>query len=153
MPKKKKWEINELKKSRILTESAKIILNDRIDNFLDTVIRYFEQNTVENLHDVRISIRRVRYPMELFIQCFDRKVYLKFYNRVEKLQDFSGLVRDLDVLLENVNNLSNEGKIKINKSLTEQVNLKKVQLEESFKFELMKFLHSKVFKDFTKEIK
>lgn len=103
MPKKRKWEIEELKKSKAVTSTAVIVLNDRIDSFLETVIRYFENNTVENLHDVRISIRRVRYSMELFIFCFDRKLFLRFYGRVEKLQDLSGSVRDLDVFLENVN--------------------------------------------------
>jgi CHAD domain-containing protein len=152
MPKKRKWEIDELKESKAVASTAVIVLNDRIDNFLETVIRYFENSTVENLHDVRISIRRVRYSMELFIACFDRKLFLRFYSWVEKLQDLSGSVRDLDVLLENVKSLSEKEKIKVSKNLKQRVLKEKGELEESFKFELMKFLHSKIFKDFTKEI-
>lgn len=152
MSKKRKWEIDELKESKAVASTAVIVLNDRIDNFLETVIRYFENSTVENLHDVRISIRRVRYSMELFITCFDRKLFLRFYGRVEKLQDLSGSVRDLDVLLENVKSLAEKEKIKVSKNLKQHVLKEKGELEESFKFELMKFLHSKIFKDFTKEI-
>lgn len=152
MPKKRKWEIDELKESKAVASTAVIVLNDRIDNFLETVIRYFENSTVENLHDVRISIRRVRYSMELFIACFDRKLFLRFYSWVERLQDLSGSVRDLDVLLENVKSLSEKEKIKVSKNLKQRVLKEKGELEESFKFELMKFLHSKIFKDFTKEI-
>jgi CHAD domain-containing protein len=80
MSKKKKWEVENLKKSKAFVSAAKIILNDRIDNFLETVIGYFENNTVENLHDVRISLRRIRYPMELFLVCFEKKLFLRFYN-------------------------------------------------------------------------
>ena len=152
MPKKRKWEIDELKESKAVTSTAVIVLNDRIDNFLESVIRYFENSTVENLHDVRISIRRVRYSMELFIACFDRKVFLRFYSSVEELQDLSGSVRDLDVLLENVKSLDEKEKIKVSKNLKEHVLKEKGELEETFKIELMKFLHSKIFKDFTKEI-
>ncbi|MBS4035649.1 MAG: CHAD domain-containing protein [Ignavibacterium sp.] len=152
MPKKRKWEIEELKKTKAVTSTSAIVLNDRIDSFLETVIRYFENNTVENLHDVRISIRRVRYSMELFIACFEKKLFLRFYRKVEKLQDLSGSVRDLDVLLENVKSLAEKEKITVSKNLKERVLKEKSELEESFKIELMKFLHSKIFKDFTKEI-
>jgi len=152
MPKKRKWEIEELKKTKAVTSTSAIVLNDRIDNFLETVIRYFENNTVENLHDVRISIRRVRYSMELFIACFEKKLFLRFYSKVEKLQDLSGSVRDLDVLLENVKSLAEKEKIKVSKNLKQRVLKEKGELEETFKIELMKFLHSKIFKDFTKEI-
>ena len=150
MSKKRKWEIEELKKNKALIEVSRIVLNNRIDSFLETVIKYFEENTVENLHDVRITIRRVRYSMELFLICFEKKLFNRFYRRVEKLQDLSGSVRDLDVLLENVKSLTEQGNIKVEVELTERVNQKKAELEETFKFEMMKFLHSKIFKDFTK---
>ncbi len=152
MSKKRKWEIDELKKSKSLLSFAKIILNNRLDTFLETVIRYFENQRVEDLHDVRISIRRVRYSMELFINCFEKKLFLRFYSKVEKLQDLSGSVRDLDVLLENVKDLTEKKEIKPNPELNNRVLAKKSELEESFKYEMMKFLHSKVFRDFTKAL-
>ncbi len=153
MSKKRKWEIEELKKNKALIEVSKNVLNNRVDSFLETVIKYFEENTVENLHDVRITIRRIRYSMELFLICFEKKLFNRFYRRVEKLQDLSGSVRDLDVLLENVKSLTEQGNIKVEVELTERVNQKKAELEETFKFEMMKFLHSKIFKDFTKVLK
>ncbi len=152
MSKKRKWEIESLKKTKSFITTAKTVLNDRIDTFLETVIRYFEDSSVENLHDVRISLRRVRYSMELFLICFEKKQFVRFYNKIEKLQDLSGSVRDLDVLLENVKSLLDQGKIKALPELNERVILKKSELEETFKFDLMKFLHSKNFKDFTKAL-
>ena len=153
MSKKRKWEITQLKKTKSFSRSAKIILNDRITGFFQTASKYFENNSVENLHDVRISLRRIRYSMELFLICFEKKLFLRFYNRIEKLQDISGSVRDLDVMLENFNSLQQLGKFEVGTKLTETILNKKNGLEEVFKINLMKFLHSKVYKDFTNSLK
>lgn len=153
MSKKKKWEITQLKKTKSFSRSAKIILNDRITGFFQTASKYFENNSVENLHDVRISLRRIRYSMELFLICFEKKLFLRFYSRIEKLQDISGSVRDLDVMLENIKSLHQLGKFEAEIKMTEIILSKKNDLEEVFKINLMKFLHSKVYKDFTNSLK
>lgn len=153
MSKKRKWEIIQLKKTKSFSRSAKVILNDRITGFFQTASKYFEDNSVENLHDVRISLRRIRYSMELFLICFEKKLFLRFYSRIEKLQDISGSVRDLDVMLENIKNLSQLGKFEADVKMTDTILRKKNDLEEVFKINLMKFLHSKVYKDFTNSLK
>lgn len=145
----KKWEITGLNNNKRLDESAKIILTQRIDFLLNAVRNFFENESVENLHDVRIALRRVRYNMELFITCFDNKKFLVFYKKVEELQDLSGLVRDLDVLNENINTLKNE-KIRITNKIFDRVSQKKEVLKENLKLELMKFIHSKALNNFQK---
>ena len=105
---------------------------------------------VENLHDVRISLRRVRYNMELFISCFNRKQFLGIYNAVQELQDLSGAVRDLDVFKENINLLIQNEKVRVNKTILQKVEKKRKRLEEELKLALMKFLHSKKLKNFYK---
>lgn len=152
MSNKKKWEIPQLKKTKSFTSNARIILNDRLTAFYQSASKYFESNTVENLHVVRISIRRVRYSMELFLICFEKKLFLRFYNQIEKLQDISGSVRDLDVMLENINNLKVQEIFHPDEHLIESILSKKHDLEETFKLMLMKFLHSKVYKDFSKAL-
>jgi hypothetical protein len=111
MGKSKKWEIEGIKKKQIVLKAAKIILKSRLDHLIETINNYFEEQSVENLHQVRIALRRVRYNMELFISCFDRKLFLKLYNEVESLQDNSGFVRDLDVFKENITSLTTEGNV------------------------------------------
>ena len=108
MSKTRKWEIAGIKKKQTVIKAAKIILKSRFDHLINTINIYFEEPSVENLHQVRIALRRVRYNMELFIACFDRKLLLKLYNKVESLQDHSGFVRDLDVFKENLNSLTEE---------------------------------------------
>lgn len=150
MAKKKSWEIESLKSTRSLVKTAKTILTERIYNLVDKIDIYFSDPTAENLHAVRIALRRVRYSMELFIICFDRKLFFRFYNRIQKLQDLSGFVRDLDVLLMNMDSLKKEEKVSVSDSIYKKVHENKFDLEENFRLELMKFMHSKVYKDFSK---
>lgn len=149
---KRKWEIEKLKNSKQFNKSANLILKNRIDSLISFTDKYFKNQTVENLHDVRIALRRVRYSMELFIVCYDKKVFLKFYNKIQSLQDISGAVRDVDIFTENLNSLIEENHIKIESGILNKTSEKKILLEEKFKLELMKFTLSKIFKDFLKNI-
>jgi CHAD domain-containing protein len=149
---KYKWEIEKLKDSKQFKKSANIILRNRIESLLDFTDNYFQDFSVENLHDVRIALRRVRYSMELFIVCYDKKIFSKFYNKVQLLQDLSGSVRDVDISLVNINSLVVEKSINIEQDIISKAKEKKISLEEIFKLELMKFTLSKVLKDFLKLI-
>lgn len=149
---KRKWEIEKLKVTKQFKKSADLILRNRIESLLSYTDKYFKNLSVENLHDVRIALRRVRYSMELFIICYDKKIFIKFYNKVQILQDLSGNVRDVDISLENINYLVTDNHIKIDNDIILKANEKKILLEEKFKLELMKFTLSKILKDFLKQL-
>jgi len=150
MSKTKKWEIDGIKKRQGFCNASKIILKARLDHLINKIDDYFKERNVENLHDIRIALRRVRYNMELFIICFDRKIFLRLYSIIENLQDFSGLVRDLDVFKENISSLISEEQVKISPLVLTKVEEKRKTLENKLELELMKFLHSKSLKDFNK---
>ena len=152
MRKSKKWEIKGIKKRQSVCNAAKIILKSRLDHLINTIDNYFNDRTVENLHQVRIALRRVRYNMELFIICFERRLFLRFYKKIELLQDNSGFVRDLDIFKENITLLRTEENIKINPSVKIRIDSKRNELESRLELELMKFLHSKTLKDFYKSL-
>lgn len=149
---KRKWEIEKLKDSKPFKKSANLILRNRIDSLLNCTQDYFKNLTVENLHDVRIALRRVRYSMELFIVCYDKKTFIKFYNKVQLLQDLSGSVRDVDITIENFNALVSENNVKNDSEIINRAVEKKILLEEKFKLELMSFTLSKILKDFLKQL-
>jgi len=151
MAKIKKWEIENLSGEKTLCEGANIILGNRIDYLLAAIKTFFEEETVENLHAIRIALRRVRYNMELFPYCFDRKKFLIFYKRIVSLQGISGNVRDLDVLTENITSLKNE-KVRITKTVFTKVEEKRIGLKDTLKLELMKFIHSKSLSNFQKMV-
>jgi len=150
MTKSKKWEIPGISSRQSTCTTGKKILKSRIEHLLMTIDNYFKDRTVENLHDIRIALRRVRYNMELFIVCFNRKIFLKFYKRIELLQDLSGLVRDLDVFNENIISLKTMENVKVNKSVLTKAEERKNSLENDLELELMKFLHEKPLKEMTK---
>lgn len=149
---KRKWEIEKLKDSKQLKKTANIVLNNRIESLMISIDKYFEEFSVESLHDVRIALRRVRYSMELFIVCYNKKVFLKFYNNIQSLQDASGSVRDVDISIENINSLVSDNKIKIDSEIITKAIEKKTLLEENFRVKLKKFILSKSFKDLLKQI-
>lgn len=152
MSKTKHWEISNLSYKQDLTSSAKIILRQRLETLLSAVNLYFNEISMENLHQVRISLRRLRYPMELFLKCFNRKKYLSFYKIVSSLQDLTGEVRDLDILKQNMISYCKKDKSKTEKINFCKIDIKKNQLQSNLKLELMKFIHGKELKDFKKLI-
>ncbi|MGE5845091.1 MAG: CHAD domain-containing protein [Ignavibacteria bacterium] len=149
---KKKWEIKELSPSETLAGASKKVLSVRLNDLLSSIKLYFENETEEKLHNTRIAVRRLRYSMELFIECLDRKKFLSFYDRVQYIQDLTGVVRDLDVLKQNMIILSTEEKVKVSRFLFEKIIEKRKKTNDNLKLELMKFIHSKKLKDFNKMI-
>jgi len=152
MSKTKPWEISKLSIKQNLTPSAKIILRQRLENFLSSINLYLSEINPENLHQVRISLRRLRYPMEVFLKYFDRKKYWSFYKIVSSLQDLSGEVRDLDILKQNLNIYCNKDTSKTEEINLSKIDIKKEQFQSNLKLELMKFIHGKELKDFKKLI-
>lgn len=150
MAKKIKWYIESLKYSKHLLKSANTILKFRIDSLISTVDIYFNDKTAENLHDVRIALRRVRYSMELFLVCYNKKDFMSFYNEVQKLQDLSGSVRDMDITIENINSFTADTTNQDN-NLVKKALEKKMLLEQQFNIELVKFINGKTFIDFYKQ--
>ncbi len=152
MSKTKPWEISKLSIKQNLTPSAKIILRQRLESFLSSINLYLSEINPENLHQVRISLRRLRYPMEVFLKYFDRKKYWSFYKIVSSLQDLSGEVRDLDILKQNLNIYCNKDTSKTEEINLSKIDIKKEQFQSNLKLELMKFIHGKELKDFKKLI-
>lgn len=150
MAKKRKWEIENINHQLRYDEAAIIVLSQRLNSLLQAIRLYFEEETVENLHEIRISLRRFRYSMETFLVCFEEKKFIRIYKVISGLQDLTGSLRDLDVLTENVQTLINEKGVKVTKKFLNEIELKKNQLREEIKIELMKFVHSKSLSSFKK---
>lgn len=151
MAKKIKWQIESLRYSKQLKKTANKILKFRIDILISAVEKYFKDKTVENLHDVRIALRRVRYSMELFLICYNKKDFMRFYNKIQKLQDLSGAVRDMDITSEYSKSISTENALIIDEIYFKKISEKKTTLEELFNNELTKFIYGKTFKEFYKQ--
>ncbi|MDR3628600.1 MAG: CHAD domain-containing protein [Ignavibacteriaceae bacterium] len=150
MTKKYKWEIKGLSAGKSFKTSAKIILQRRLKSLTNTIKKFLNEETSENLHQIRIALRRLRYNMEIFISCFDKEIFIAFYQEVAKLQDMTGTKRDLDVLADNVKSFSSGGKDV--DSFLGEVEEKNRKLKDELTLELMKFTHGSELKDFNKMI-
>jgi len=54
---------------------------------------------VESVHDMRVSIRRLRVALSNFAVCLSREDYQRLRSRLENLANAMGGVRDLDVMI------------------------------------------------------
>ena len=86
--------------------------------------------------------------MEIFIECFERDNFLNLYGAIVNLQDQSGEVRDLDILLENINRFKSESGITDLTSIEKDILRRKEILESTLDLKLKEFLGSDIVKDF-----
>jgi len=148
----KKWKIKGLNDETPLLQASKLILKQRLNNVNGTIKKYFSDDSAENLHQVRIALRRLRYNLEVFFSCFDKKKIFPFYAMVEHLQDITGGLRDLDVLLININENIKADEINKYFELKTNIEQRRKDLYDNLKLSLMEFLHSKSLKEFKKII-
>jgi CHAD domain-containing protein len=153
MSKRKSWEIKGLKKSALICDAAKLIIQQRISVLLAKIDEYFKEESDVSLHQVRIAIRRIRYNLELFTDCFEKKLFLKFYETVNELQDKTGELRDLDVLKLNLNSLFKIEKAAMPPHILTKIDNKKLALREIVNLELLRFKHSKILKELIANLK
>lgn len=52
----------------------------------------------QTLHDLRIAVKRVRYCLEFFLDCYGKGMR-SFYQELKRLQEELGIIHDCDVLL------------------------------------------------------
>ncbi|MDR3668586.1 MAG: CHAD domain-containing protein [Ignavibacteriaceae bacterium] len=148
-----KWKIKGLSGKYAFRKTALIILLERINNLKRSIRYYLSYETAESLHNVRITLRRVRYNMELFYGLFDKKKFLNLYRLVENLQDKTGDVRDIYIMKQNILLFEKEDEIKIPDKLVVSIEEKEKLLIDGLKLEITGFLHSAELKIFMKILK
>ncbi|MCX6150182.1 MAG: CHAD domain-containing protein [Ignavibacteriales bacterium] len=141
-------KIKGLSKNKSFVESAFIILKFRFNVIRKKTKEYLNADTVENLHNLRIAIRRLRYSMENFEICYRKKDFTKMIEFMRYLQDLIGEGRDLDVLEEKIKHLSEENEIEVPEALYQSIEKRKVDSTHNIKLMLMKFLKDKEIKGF-----
>ena len=80
-----------------LRDSAFVILV-RLQEMYDWATAIRDPLRVEELHNMRIAAKRLRYTMEIFAPCFGSE-FSDALNRVEKIQERIGAIHDCDVLV------------------------------------------------------
>ncbi len=143
MSPKTKYKINGLKKSQNICTAGVYILDQKIRAVFSCIDDFFENDSTENLHNLRISIRRFRYILEIFYDCVDEKLYNKVLNHCKKMQDLVGEGRDLDVLAPNIKNITKDYRMIIPQIFFSKIEDERVEIRRKIKLELIKFKSSK----------
>lgn len=78
---------------------SRAIILDRLKELEKLSNDLFQPFEVENLHEMRIAAKRLRYAIELFQQCWGRSI-AAYAKRASRMQTALGNVHDCDVWIE-----------------------------------------------------
>jgi CHAD domain-containing protein len=125
-------------KKKIIRESV----SPKFNTLKLSIKSYLEEPSEFTLHEVRISIRKLRYTLDVFDEFSNKEFFKDFYKQVSELQSTTGKSRDLDVIQEYMNN-NNLEQIKIDKKFSDNKSVEKIN----------EFVKSKSYKKFKKLVK
>ena len=83
--------------------NARIILPQKIEEVYMWESLVQDSERKEELHNMRISIKRLRYSMEFFTSSYDEQ-FIKFLHTIIDLQDILGDIHDNDVVIDILTN-------------------------------------------------
>ena len=148
MPRKKKFVIDGVSEKQEFCEAGKIILSSKLKEILSLTDLLFKDDKSENIHALRISLRRFRYVMEIYSICYNKKLFNYVYKKVKFLQDLIGECRDLDVLSPKVEHIAAETKARIPKYFYKKIDDERTKSRQIVKLELIKFIGDKYVNSF-----
>jgi len=80
-----------------LLSNAPLMLHTRLEELYEFAPYISDPGKVEELHNMRIAAKRLRYTLEIFAPCFPGKDYAKLYEQVKSVQEQIGEIHDRDV--------------------------------------------------------
>ena len=80
-----------------------------ISPYIDTLKKSAQNNkkrkNIEDIHDIRVSSRRIRSCLAIFVDCLPPKKVKTWQNEIKKITSAYGKVRDLDVQIDLVSSI------------------------------------------------
>jgi CHAD domain-containing protein len=95
---RKKFRIPKLKPNRLFADSQKPVIAHYLNRVLRHCDRYQKNESAENLHNLRIALRRFRYVLELYAATMKPARFTEVYEISVNLQNILGDRRDVDVM-------------------------------------------------------
>ncbi len=146
------------------SESIEISLNDFMSEAGRKILRFHFQRMVshekgtklgediEELHDMRVSSRRIRAALRIFRPFYVKKEIKPFSKKLGKTGRILGVVRDMDVFLEKLSIDIDENPNLISKDL-EAFQIYWQNERENFQLDLVTYLNSDFYLDFRRDFK
>ena len=148
-----KWKVKNLKKQMPIQKRAYLILKIRMKELRKRIRVFMQSDTDENLHAVRIALRRLRYSLEVFFDCFDQKTFLQFYSIVEHLQDISGLVRDNTIIKNKISVYMDDENHDALQKILERIDKNQKSIRDELNTELLAFIRATTPKKLMSQLK
>ncbi|MCS6984537.1 MAG: CHAD domain-containing protein [Leptospiraceae bacterium] len=117
---RKKFRISGIQKDSPFCDTLKAMWKHHIKKIKKRYLRYKQTQGVEELHDLRISFRRLRYNLEPYCVCLKPNKFKFLYETLVELQNILGEKRDLDVMEEKLKATYAELGVDLPPALTEQ---------------------------------
>lgn len=147
----KNFKIRGIKGSIKFSESATIVLKRKLEIVVDELEKYKSLESPENLHGLRIALRRFRYNLEIYYCCFGKHNFTTIYKIVCKTLDVLGNIRDVDVMNEKAKEIENELNIFIPSVFFENIESKKIESRNNLDKHLRKLMKNKEIQKLMKE--
>jgi len=80
-----------------LAENAPLMLHMRLEELNHFAASVCDPANVEQLHNMRIAAKRLRYTLEVYASCFPGSEYNAIYGPVKEIQERIGDIHDCDV--------------------------------------------------------
>jgi hypothetical protein len=82
-------------------ENARRIIDVRLEEMLGFGVHAYDPTRIEEIHNLRIAAKRLRYTLEMFRFAFPKKLG-SLISEVKEVQEHIGDMRDADVMIERV---------------------------------------------------
>lgn len=125
--------------SKYKTASA-FVLNEKLNQIYKEIDKFFNDDSSENLHSLRIAFRRLRYVMEIFQECINPDLFKYIYKLSKNMQDLIGEGRDLDVMEIRVRQMEKETNKKIPDYFYKRISEDGRKIRQTIKAELINFI-------------
>jgi CHAD domain-containing protein len=91
------------KSKRIISfnEAGRDVVANSLQDLLDLGASLYEPFKTEDLHEMRIAAKRLRYAIELFVACWGDRA-APFAEEIAEMQSFLGEVHDCDIWIESL---------------------------------------------------
>jgi hypothetical protein len=93
------WKVPSVSCDRTFSWNARHVLATRVDEVYAHAGALADPLDAKGLHDLRISIKRLRYSLEFFAACYDPAETAEILEHLSVLQDHLGELHDADVFI------------------------------------------------------
>lgn len=132
----KAWPLYITDVNGSLASNAPLMLHIRLTELYQFSKSVGDPSQIEDLHNMRIAAKRLRYTMEIYASCYPSKIFNKLYDKVKSIQEQIGEIHDCDVripLIQSFLESEGEGKPEIKYGITQLISSESSKRDQLYK--------------------